>query len=116
MDHGESFTHHGQAFVIEAEAWPSEESASAAVIDLQTWVMQQGETETAALHHALEQEREALIQEIPYNRDAPPLPAVREAQRQAVRAGLQGRRADGLLPTLSLEAYQVSEAPLEAAD
>lgn len=116
MDKFETFTHHGQAFVIEAEAWPSEESASAAVIDLQTWVMQLAKDEAAALHDALEQEREALIQEIPYNRDAPPLPAVREAQRQAVRADLQGRRADGLLPTLSLEAWQVSEAPLEGAD
>ena len=47
-----------------------------------------------------------------YNRDADPLPAVRMAKRQAVRAGLQGKPAgSGAVPTVTIEAWQVSTAP-----
>jgi hypothetical protein len=115
MDQFQTFTHHGRTFVIEAEGWPAEEAASAAIIDLATWAMQLDPIETATLYAALEQEREALIQEISYNRNAPPLPAVRAAQLHAVRSGMQGYSPGGLLPTLSLEAYQVSVAPSEGA-
>lgn len=106
MDQSEIFTHHGHTFVVEAEDWPSEDAANAAVIDLQSWAMQLGPEEAAALHRALETERDALIQETAYDRNAPPLPAVREAQRHAIRAGLQGRSAGSLQPVVSLEAYQ----------
>ena len=111
MDQSEIFTHHGQAFVIEATGWPSEEAASAAVIDLQSWALQLGPEEAAALHDALEKEREALVHEMIYDRNAPPLPAVRDAQRHAVRAGLLGRPPGPAEPTVSIEAYQVSTAP-----
>jgi hypothetical protein len=113
MDRSETFTHHGQAFVIEADGWPSEEAASAAVIDLQLWTMQFDPPATAALHAALTCEREALVHEQPYERNAELLPAVRAAQRHAVRTGPQGRAVDGLLPTVTIEAYQVSVAPDE---
>jgi hypothetical protein len=108
MDQSETFTHHGLAFVIEAAGWPSEDGANAALIDLQSWALQLSPEETAALYGALEQEREALVHEIPYDRNADPLPAVRDAQRRAVRAGLQGRSAGWLEPTVSIEAGQVS--------
>jgi hypothetical protein len=111
MDRSETFTHHGHAFVIEADGWPAEENQEAAILDLQLWAMQLGVAETAALHAALEMEREALVQEMTYERNAPPLPAVRMAQRHAVRTGLQGRRIDGMLPTVTIEVYQVSIAP-----
>ena len=113
MDRSETFTHHGQTFVIEADGWPSDDSAGAALIDLQLWAMQLGPEETAALHATLICEREALIHEQPYERNAEPLPAVRAAQRHAVRTGLQGRGADGSLPTVTIEAYQVSVTPNE---
>jgi hypothetical protein len=71
--------------------------------------MQFDQDETARLHRALEREREALVTEAPYDRDAPPLPSMREAQRQALRTGLQGRSHEGEWPTVSIEAYQVSE-------
>ena len=105
MDHSETFTHHGRTFVIEAEDWPSEEAASAAIIDLQSWALQLGPQETASLHDALEKEREALVHESRYDRNAPPLPAVREAQRHAIRAGLEGRRAGEQQPAVTIEAY-----------
>jgi hypothetical protein len=109
MDQSEVFTHHNHQFVIEADGWPSEEAA--AVIDLQSWALQLGPEAAAALHKALEREREALIHEMPYDRNAPPWPAVREAQRHAIRAGLQGQSAGALEPVISIEAYQVSTAP-----
>ena len=115
MEQAQTFTHHGRTFVIEAAGWPSEEAASAAMIDLQSWALQLAPAETAALHDALEKEREALIQELPYERNATPLPAVREAQRRAVRAGLQGHSAGELWPTVTIEAYQVSTGPAEAS-
>jgi hypothetical protein len=113
MDRSETFTHHGHAFAIEADGWPSDEAGSAAIIDLQSWALQFDPEETAALHAALEREREALIQEAAYERNAEPLPAVRAAQRHAVRAGLQGRHISGMLPTVTIEAFQVSVAPGE---
>jgi hypothetical protein len=105
-----SFTHHGQSFTIEADGWPDEESASAAIIDLQLWTMQHSADETAALHGALEQEREALVTETPYDLDAAPLPAVRDAQRRATQSGLQGRSHEGERPTVTLEPWQVQQA------
>ena len=76
--------------------------------------MRFGEAETAALHAALEREREALVSDAPYDRDADPLPAVRVAQRQAVRAGLHGKPAgSGAVPTVTIEAAQVSMSSIE---
>lgn len=46
----QSFTHHGQHFTIEAEGWPNEEAACAAIIDLQIWVLHLEPEETAGLH------------------------------------------------------------------
>ncbi len=77
---------------------------------MQLWTMRHGADETATLRGALEQEREALISENPYDCDAAPLPAVRAAQRRATQSGLQGRRHKGERPTLTLEAWQASEA------
>lgn len=95
MQQFETFTHYGQAFTIEAEAWPSEDAAAAAMIELQSWVLQLDHVAAEVLHSALEQEREALIEERPYSGESSPLRAVREAQRRAVRAGLQGKSAKG---------------------
>ncbi len=105
----QTFIHHGHSFTIEADGWPDEESAGAAIIDLQLWTMRHDAGETAALRSALEQEREALVSETPYDRDAAPLPAVRDAQRRATQSGLQGRSPEGDRPTVTLEAWQVSE-------
>ena len=103
-----TFVHHGHAFTIEADGWPDEESAFSAIVDLQLWTMRHGAVETAALRGALEQEREALVTETPYDPDAAPLPAVRDAQRSATQGGLQGRSHEGEKPTVMLEAAQVS--------
>ena len=103
------FTHHGWAFVIQADDWPDADSIAAATFDLLTWVLGLDQVQTAALHRALQQEREALVHEMPYGSDEPPLAAVRAAQRSAVKTGLQGRRLDGVEPTVSLEAYQVEQ-------
>ena len=108
VDTEQSFIHHGCGFVIEAAGWPDEQSASAAIIDLQLWAMQFDPEETAQLHSALEQERAALVMEEPYDRDAQPLSAVRDAQRQAAKAGLAGRSCGGGWPTVTIEAFQVS--------
>jgi hypothetical protein len=108
MDQSQTFTHHGRAFAIEAAGWPSEDAATAALIELQSWALQLGPEETAALHDALEQEREALVHEIPYDRNTGPLPAVRAAQRRGVRAGLQGQSPGDTQPTVSIDAWQVS--------
>ena len=104
------FTHHGRTFLIEADGWPDNEGAGAALIDLQLWALQLGPEETAGLHGALEQEREALVHETFHDRDAAPLPAVRDAQRRAVQTGLQGQRAGELQPTVTIEAWQVRRA------
>ena len=105
-----SFHHHGHAFTIEADGWPDEESASAAIIDLHLWTIRHSQDETAALRGALEQEREALVTETPYDLDAAPLPAVRDAQRLAAQSGLRVQRPGDELPTVTLEASQVSQA------
>ena len=105
-----NFTHHGHSFTIEADNWPDEESAGAAIIDLQLWTLRHDAEQTAALHGALEQEREALIAETPYDRDAAPLPAVRDAQRHAMQSGLRGQCPGVGQPTVTLEAGQVSQA------
>ena len=104
------FTHHGRTFTIEADGWPDEESATAAMIDLQTWALQLDSEKTAALHVALDAEREALIHETPYDRGLAPLPAVRDAQRRAVQTGLHGRGPGQLQPTVSIEAFQRTES------
>jgi hypothetical protein len=104
------FTHHGRAFVIQADDWPDADSSGAATIDLQSWVIGLDQAQTAGLHRALQQETEALVHEMPYDRDEPPLPAVRAAQRRALMTGLQGRSTEGTQPTITVEAYQVAEA------
>jgi hypothetical protein len=109
-DAAHTFTHHGHSFVIEADGWPDEESAYAAIIDLQLWTIRHDAGETATLRGALEQEREALVSETPYDRDAAPLPAVRDAQRRATQSGLQGRSHEGERPTVTLEPWQVQQA------
>ena len=108
MQH-QSFTHHGHAFTIEAEGWPDEDSAAAAMIELQIWALHLAADETAAMHSALRQETEALVYDAPFDHDADPLPAVRAAQRAAIKTGLHGQDIAGDRPTLTIEAGQVSE-------
>jgi hypothetical protein len=55
-------------------------------------------------------EREALVYDASYDRGCRSLPAVRAAQRHAVRAGLQGKPADATMPTVTIEAGQVNAA------
>ncbi len=62
-----SFTHHGWTFIIEADDWPGETKAAAAVIDLQIWAMGLDPIQTAALHDALSDESEALVHGIDYD-------------------------------------------------
>jgi hypothetical protein len=106
----QDFTHHGRTFTIEADDWPTEDAACAAIIDLQIWTLRLGPEEAADLHVALRQEAEALVHDAVYDRDTAPLPAVRDAQRHAIYAGLQGQKAHGLQPTVVIEAGQISEA------
>ena len=104
-----SFVHHGRSFTIEAEGWPSDETAAAAIVDLQSWTLRLDAGDTAALHDVLSREREALVYGLDYDRQEKPLPAVRDAQRHAVRSGLGAERPDGNNPTVTLEASQVSK-------
>jgi hypothetical protein len=73
--------------------------------------MQLDPTGTAELHGALRQESEALVHDIPYERNTALLIAVRDAQRSAVKAGLQGRSHEGEPPTVTIEIFQISVAP-----
>ncbi len=98
------FIHHGLSFTIEAENWPNREAADTAITDLQSWALRLGPEETAALHGALRQETEALVHDAAYDRNGPPLPAVRDAQRRAIQAGLQGQKAIGIQPIVSIDA------------
>jgi hypothetical protein len=100
----QDFTHHGRSFTIEADDWPTDEAACAAIIDLQIWTLRLGPEETAGLHTGLRQETEALLHDAVYDRDAAPLPAVRHAQRLAIHAGLQGQKTNGLQPTVTIDA------------
>ena len=105
-----SFTHHGWTFTIEADGWPGELKAAAAIIDLQLWAMSLDPIQTASLHDALTDEREAMVYGIEYDQEQEPLPAVREAQRRAVQSGLAGTKPEpGQPPTVTIEAYQVAQ-------
>jgi hypothetical protein len=104
------FMHHGHAFTIEAEGWPTEDAACAAIIDLQIWAMQFSQHQTAELHRALRQETEALLYETSFDPDTAPLPEVRDAQRRAVTAALQGMTGTVIEPTVTIEAQQISVA------
>ena len=103
----QTFTHHGRSFTIEADGWPTEEAACAAIIDLQIWTLRLGPEETSGLHGALRQETEALVHDAAYDCAAAPLLAVRDAQRHAIHAGLQGQKNNGLQPTITIDAADV---------
>ena len=105
MFKADRFTHHGKSFVIETENWPDAESEAAAVIALQSWAMAFGSEETILLHRELRREAEALVHDAAYDRTAKPLQAVRDAQRLAIRAGMQGQPGTiDRQPTATIEA------------
>jgi len=68
------FTHHGLTFIIEADDWLEEEAANAAIIGLHIWALQLGAEETAGLHSAPEQQREAVVREISMTTTLRPFP------------------------------------------
>ena len=103
----QSFSHHGYAFTIEAEGWPNDEAAYAAIIELEMWALRLDPDETDRLHKALRRETEALVHDAAYDRDSPPLPAVRDAQRSAMQAGLHGEESSSRQPTVSIEAADI---------
>ena len=97
------FTHHGLTFYIEAEGWLDENPARAATASLRSWVTQHNSGETTKLFVLLGQERAAIIKEIDFDYQQAPLPAMRAAQRLAVRAAMQGRENEEK-PLVFLEA------------
>ena len=84
------FTHHGLTSYIGAESWPDENPARAAMALLRSWVTQHSSGQTTKLFVLLGQERSAIIKEIDFDYQQAPLPAMRAAQRLAVRAAIQG--------------------------